>query len=487
MGTVHQFPVAGNPATLEPAQALVRALRRVVDAAVGTAASFQEREAAALALSNEATRLFLRDDLVAIADRHGEEVEVDGRIYKRHEPGTVRYYTLCGSLDLERWTYREVGVGNGPTIVPLDLDAGVVEGTTPALGYRIALGYAKDHMRSCEEDMQADHRCPPSRSTLERTAKAIGTAVKQVTHRIEPRLRQAERVPDAAVAIALGVDRTAVPMEEACPRGEAPATRRKRRRRRYIRTPPDPITVTYRMAYVGTVSFYDAEGQELSTRRYAAAAHESPTACVVSRMMADLRHALRQAPALAVGVIQDGAPELWQLLRSALAAEPLVTTYHEAIDRYHLNERLGDILRGTEPEATRRAARLSQWNDSLDHNDQAIYRIREFVRTAYAAAITQNDLALRDQLDPHVTYLENNAYLMKYARLRDAGLPVGSGVNEGSCKSLIKKRTNNGGQRWHPEGLEAVLTLRAVQMSERLPRFWAHFARAYRKEVTRCA
>ena len=51
------------------------------------AASFPEREAAALALSNEATRLFLRDDLVAIADRYGEEVEVDGRLYKAARAG----------------------------------------------------------------------------------------------------------------------------------------------------------------------------------------------------------------------------------------------------------------------------------------------------------------------------------------------------------------------------------------------------------------
>ena len=120
--------------------------------------------------------------------------------------GIVRYFTLCGAVDIERWTYREMGVRNGPTLVPLDLDAGLVERTTPALGFRIALGYAKDHMRSCAEDMTADHRCPPSRSTLERVAKAIGTAATRVAPRIEPRLRRAERVPDGAVAISLGLD-----------------------------------------------------------------------------------------------------------------------------------------------------------------------------------------------------------------------------------------------------------------------------------------
>lgn len=103
----------------------------------------------------------LQRDLTAMAARDGEQVEVDGAIYLRHEPGTVRYFTLVGAFDIERWTYREIGVRNGPTLVPLEREVGLVEQTTPALGFRIALGYAKDHMRSCAEDMTADHRCRP--------------------------------------------------------------------------------------------------------------------------------------------------------------------------------------------------------------------------------------------------------------------------------------------------------------------------------------
>ena len=482
MGTVHQFPVPRNQAA-EPEEALARALRRAVDAKVGADASFERREVAALALTNEATRLFLHDDLMAMVERHGELVEVDGALYKRHEPGTVRYYTLCGPLDLTRWTYRAVGVRNGPTIVPLDLEAGVVEHTTPALGFRIALGYAKAPMRSAEEDMQADHRCPPSRSTLERVAKAMGTQAKRAAPRIEPRLRRAERVPEGAVALSLGLDRTAVPMEEDVLAGEPPATRRKTRHKPYVRTPPARVNVNYRMAYVGTLSFHDADGEALATYHYSAAAHESPTDRLVRPMMADLRQALRQAPALVVGVVQDGAPELWNLLGAAVLAEPLVTTYYEAIDRYHLNERLGEVLRYIEPDVTARGDQLSRWNESLDHNDNAIYRVREWVRHRYADAVARDDRTLIEQLDPHLTYLENNAYLMRYARLRAVGLPVGSGVTEGACKSVIRMRTNGSGQRWRPKGLEAVLMLRAVHMSDRLPRFWANLARGYRKEV----
>ncbi len=486
MGTVHQFPSQHNQTSV-PAEALAHALSRAIDATVGADASFETREVAALALTNEATRVFLERDLLAIADRHGAQVEVDGVMYHQHEPGTVRYYTLCGALDIERWTYRAMGVRNGPTLVPLDLDAGLVERTSPALGFRIALGYAKDHMRSCAEDMTADHRCPPSRSTLERVAKAIGTAATAVAPRIEPRLRRAERVPAGAVAIALGLDRTSVPMEEDVPAGEPPATRRKTRHTPYTRTTPAPVTVNYRMAYVGTLSFHDASGTELATRRYAAPAHASPTARVVRPLLADMRQALRQMPTLAVGVVQDGAPELWNLLRSALAAEPLVTTFYEAIDRYHLNERLAEVLRYVEPDTAIRRAQLSRWNESLDGYDHTIYRIRAWVRDRQADALARHDRTRLEQLAPHLTYLENNASLMRYARLRAVGLPVGSGVTEGACKSVIKMRTNGSSQRWRPEGLEAVLTLRSLHMSDRLPRFWANFARGYRQEVNRCA
>ena len=104
MSTVHQFPVQRNQPPAAPEE-VADALGVAIDAAGGADASFEAREAAALALTNEATRLFLERELLAIADGHGTHVEVDGVIYQRHEPGIVRYFTLCGAVDIERWTY----------------------------------------------------------------------------------------------------------------------------------------------------------------------------------------------------------------------------------------------------------------------------------------------------------------------------------------------------------------------------------------------
>jgi hypothetical protein len=121
LSTLYAFPVERTQQAQKAEQECARALCRAVDAKVGANASFEAREVAALELTNEATRLFQLGDLLAIAARHGEQVKADGVIYQRHQPGTVRYFSLCGALDIERWTYREVGVRNGATIVPMNL------------------------------------------------------------------------------------------------------------------------------------------------------------------------------------------------------------------------------------------------------------------------------------------------------------------------------------------------------------------------------
>ena len=385
-------------------------------------------------------------------------MEVDGVIYQRHEPGIVRYFTLCGAVDIERWTYREMGVRNGPTLVPLDLDAGLVERTTPALGFRIALGYAKDHMRSCAEDMTADHRCPPSRSTLERVAKAIGTAATRVApHRTAP------------AAGGAGAGRRRRHLTGPRPHVGAHGGGRPGRRDARDASQDAAYALHTQEASPGECQLPDGSmsARSASTtpteRRWprAAAAHEFPTDRLVRPMMADLRHALRQVPALAVGVIQDGAPELWNLLRPP--------SWPNRWSRPATKRSTGIISPSGSPTSygtgspTRPlAGRGCLGGTSLDGTDHAIYRIRAWVRDRYADALARSDRRLLKQLAPHLTYLENNADLMHYARLRAVGLPVGSGVTEGACKSVIKMRTNGSSQRWRPTGLEAVLTLRST-------------------------
>lgn len=458
------------------------ALRRAVDGQLAADASFGDREVALLAAANEACRLELVAELQAVADAQPARVRIDGTVYERHQAGAGDYHSLCGTLPVRRATYRKTGERNGPTVVPLELAAGLIEGATPALAYRVALGYAQGPGRRAEEQMHADHRTPPSRSTLERMGKAIGTHVTQAGPRIEPLVRDEETLPDGAHAVSVGLDRTTVPMEEARLTPAPPTTRRARRTAPYIRRTPPRVDVKYRMAYVGTVSVVDAAGEALLTRRYAISGAADPAA-LTARMMADIRRARAQQPRLPVGVVQDAAPELWALVRGALKADAKLRRWHEGVDRYHLNERLAEILRLAEPDESRRQPQLRRWNDALDTDDGAIDRIATWVATQVPL---HHGEALAT-LEAHWTYLLNNNDRMRYATLRRVGLPCGSGATEGACKSVVMIRAKGCGQRWHEEGVTAVLTLRAAYLSERLPTLWPHFAADYSADVQAAA
>ena len=476
MGKVAELKIEGKGNMAEVAMAdLVRAVRRAVEYEVGNEASFGHREAAALRVTNEATRRYFVEVLQQMSDEYDIELFIDGVLYRQsHDPGEVFYHSLSGSLPVSRATYRRVGERNGPTVVPLELEAGLVERGTPALGYSIALNLSKETSRDYVETMDGAHRNVPSRSTVERICKAIGTEAKESAPKIERYLRQSEGVPKGTVAISMGLDRTTVPFEEEREEGAPPKTRRKKRIRPYRRTPPPPVDVNYHMAYVGTVGFVDEDGNFLATRKYAATHYEGPEG-IVARMTADVRAAKLREPTLEVGLVQDGAPEMWNLTRAALDGEPSVESYHEAIDRYHLSERLGEVLAILDQKPGRRALRMAKWQTGFDQNDGMIDDIEQFIQKRLWRYAGKARATLIDNL----TFIANNKDRMRYVALREAGLPIGSGATEGACKSVVGFRTKRSGQRWHDEGASAVLTLRAIHQSERLPRFWSHLAKSY--------
>ncbi len=141
------------------------------------------------------------------------------------------------------------------------------------------------------------------------------------------------------------------------------------------------------------------------------------------------------------------------------------------------------MLRILQANPQRRAATLKHWQDQFDEDDETIDRIEQYIKKRLWLYAGDNRAKLIDNL----TFIANNKDRMRYMALRKAGLPVGSGATEGACKSVVGFRTKRSGQRWHDEGVSAVLTLRAIHQSDRLPRFWKHLARRYTARVEKVA
>lgn len=468
-------------------QELIGALLEVVQPLVCHGLSFRALEEQLLEITNELVRRALKQALEALSAGLGKEVLVAGAAakqrYRRHHRGTVRYHSLVGPLDIKRWTYRLVGKRNGPTIVPMELQAGLISGATPALAYALAQGHAKSPIRSVEEDLHAAHRHPPSRATMDRIAREIGSKVHEVVSVIEPKIRSRETLPAGAHAVNIGLDRTTVPMEEAASAAEKtdPSSLRPQ------------IKVRYRMAYVGTVCVTDRAGNVLCAWRYAAPAHEGPKQ-VVSRMILDVNQALKQKSHLKLGVVQDGAPEMWNLLREALRKNDLTKNreWRETIDRYHFIERLASVLEAFYPgahEANKRRRLLERWRQQIDRSDRAPKRIHDWLERESHRLDSGPEgkkglwLFFDDKLGCYMIRQDQ----FHYASLANDGLHSGSGVTEGACKFLITSRAKRSGQRWTKKGISAVLALRSLLASERLAAFWALFAQRHRADCANAA
>ena len=55
---------------------------------------------------------------------------------------------------------------------------------------------------------------------------------------------------------------------------------------------------------------------------------------------------------------------------------------------------------------------------------------------------------------------------MDYAGKRERGLPIGSWIVESACKQIVSERIKLSGMRWKPAGMQDVMTLRSILLSQ---------------------
>jgi hypothetical protein len=108
----------------------------------------------------------------------------------------------------------------------------------------------------------------------------------------------------------------------------------------------------------------------------------------------------------------------------------------------------------------------------VDKVIRALDHVRRSVSRGHEAVTTE------------VKFFRRHRSHMRYAVWQKAGLPIGSGVVEAACKTLVTQRLKQSGMRWGHPGGQAVVTVRGWVQSERFEQAWALVAALYRAEVT---
>ena len=439
----------------EKLRAMEAKLKATVAAAQGGAVELDVDGAlAAVDEAVDATGLEMKRRVLQGLDTDAPRLLIDAEAYARVGRYSATYKARQGALEIERSLYRQVGVRNGATVDAVSLRAGCVgDGWLPeaarAMAHLVACGTSREALATS----QALKVLPFSRASFERVGHEVGALYGQQRPRVEAALAEQLAVPEEAVSVSISLDRVSVPMEELKKRPVGRPSKGAAKR---------PVNRVWRMAYTGCLTLHDAQGDALVTTRYGRMPH-SGAEKLAERLARDVQALLTRAPALTVVVLTDGAPELHFLLDEALVAHaPAARNVVRVVDFWHLTEKLGAaaaVLAGdTAP------ALLERWKLCLLNRPGAVWRIASEL---HASGKRQVCVADSQPVHEALTYLENQGERMHYADARAAGLPIGSGNVEATCKSLMALRMKRPGSRWKETTGQHVLDLRALMLSDR--------------------
>jgi len=443
--------VTRNPTFGEP---LLRFLR-LADALGNPSETAPDLRAVEASLEEAADRL-VREGIARVlvsCQPLAEEVVVEGVRYQRmKEPSSGVYFSRRGRVEVPRRLYRQVGVHNGPTVVPLELRAGMVEGRWTPLAAAAAAHLLQDEpARDAVETCRALGVLPFSRSSIARTGTALGERWEEHRTEGEDHLISSLCVPAAARSVSVSVDRVSLPMAEVALNDDGDVMRDADGRAKRV--------VTWRMAYCGVWTLLNAEGDPLCATRYGRMPHEGHGP-IEESLRGDLEALLLERPDLALVGVADGAPEMQNLL-SRVFTDVGRPEAPVRVDLWHLLEKIAAAIRavGEAP-----AQYLPGFRTLLREQHQGIERVEIHLRT-WALACDPGHVPA--PLTEALTYIGNARERMRYVALVAANLPVGSGGVEATCKTLVSTRMKRCGASWKTPGGQAVLSLRSIARSSR--------------------
>jgi len=212
----------------------------------------------------------------------------------------------------------------------------------------------------------------------------------------------------------------------------------------------------WREAVLGTLAFYDAEGERQHTV-YLAATPEYGKAKFLGRLEAEIGRAKARCPDAHYVGIADGAKGNWEFLGRHTDVQ--VTGFWHAAE--YLGKAAVVLYRG---HPRTKEAWLEEACHRLKHEpggaEWVLKRLRTLARERPWAKGNED-------VQRAITYFTNQSGTgrMDYASRVAAHGPIGSGVTEAACKTVFTQRFKRSGMRWRHDSGQVILDLRVLYLS----------------------
>jgi hypothetical protein len=432
-------------------------MARAIQQGVLTPVAFLELEMQLVCLLREFGRVLLERLLNA---REGDgrllphDVLYEGQGYRRLGKKTrnANVATWFGTIILCRFAYRywEPGVKES-CIFPLELQLGLLEGTTPALadfiGRRMAEAGATQSrvLQQLRDDHGVSMGVKRLRKLISRMSE--GMSEHRETAQVDE-LLNALRTADQSVG----------------------------NRKPVLAVGRDGITLCeyqyrfFEVATVATVTVFNRAGKRLRTI-YLAWQPELGQHTMSRMLTCLLTELLRrwEGPLPTLAYIADSGGNECTYFEDTLRRMRHPRTGHllewqRVVDFYHASQRvwtMAEMLFG------KRAKRYFAWARRmlrvLKTKPRGTYRVLH--SAAALAKRRKMNKSRRKTFTTAYKYIAARTKWMRYYEYRKRHIPIGSGITEAACKTIFTQRLKLSGMRWKKAGARPVLTLRTILLS----------------------
>jgi len=342
---------------------------------------------------------------------------------------TKEYETPYGTVELARHVYQTSG--GGKVFCPLDDKARIVIHSTPKFAKMITYKYASLSAKDVSSDLEENHSRHVARGFIQKIADYVGSIVEGTEEQWDYELPEQK---DQVKIISVSLDGTCILMKKE----------------------------GYREAMTGNIVLYNAYGERLHTI-YIGAAPEYGKGLFLKRLQNEVDKIKKKYPKAKYVGIADGAAVNWSFLEA--------NTDHQILDFYHAVEYLANASYAFAATEADRKSWLRDACHRLKHEKNgAVNILQELNNKVSAKKIAK---AVKEELSAAIKYFSNQLRRMNYSEYRQKNFPIGSGVTEAACKTLIKQRLCKSAMQWKTQGAKIVISLRAlVQTTGRWMQFW---------------
>lgn len=370
-------------------------------------------------------------------DTNGEPIRINGikHTVKNYAPQT--YETPYGPVQVERYTYQTYK--GGRAYVPLENDSRMVLNSSPRYSQIVAGKYARFGADAICDDLLECNGRKLSRNYAKKLSDFVGTIAQCYESEWEYDLPEFDRLVHS---ITLSLDGTCMLMHKD----------------------------GWREAMCGSIAFYDNHGERFHTI-YCSATPEYGKENFKAKFSREIERVKEKFPDVLYIGLADGAKDNWTFLKKY--------TKRLLLDFYHAREYISKAASAIfDRDKKSRDAWVDDWSNRLKHKQGTAGRFLKELQSQQANLDRKNFIERDEEIRKVIGYYKNYKSKMRYAYHSNNNLPIGSGVTEAACKTLVKQRMCISGSRWKDDGASCVLALRTLKLTTgRWQQFWGYVMR----------